>query len=506
MKHKNDFIALFSGVLFAVFYPPFKAGFLAYAGFLPLFYLMNAENGEKGFRLGYLWGFGFNVATLYWIIWATPPGGLASILFLPLYSGIFFYTFFYVFRKIRFKALIFFPFFWTAFEYLRSLGVIGFPWTSLAYTQTYYPELIQYSSYTSAYGVSFWMCWVNVLFYFLFKNVNNYKLVIRYGILIFAIILLPYLYGGYVINQENFINENRKIRVSMIQANIDPDVKWDEEFKNNNFSIYEELSYAAMKDNPELIIWPETAATEYIRLPQGTRYRRLIESIVDSTKTPLVTGTLDWKYVPDYDEYKYFNSAFYFKPGARVFEDYAKIKLVPFGERVPFEEYLPFLNKLEMGQGDFFPGTETKVFRISTKGDVKNNVKFSIGICFESIFPDLIRKFCHKRAEFIAIITNDCWFGRTSAPFQHAQISVFRAIENRTGIARNANTGVTMIIDPYGRTQKQTPIFKRRIVSGDVYLRNTETFYTRYGDVFSYVVLTFALMSFLEIACVIEKK
>ena len=506
MKRRNEFIAFSTGVLLALTYPPFKSGFIAYIGLIPLFYLMESERGRRGFRLGYLWGLGFNLAMLYWIIWATIPGGVAAVLFLPLYSAVLFYIIFYSYKKIGRKSLYIFPFFWTASEYLRSQGVLGFPWTSIAYTQTYYAPLIQYASITSAYGVSFWVCYLNVLFYFFFQNLHNTEKIIKYVIVIILVFTIPFIYGMLVIGKGEFLNENRKIKVSMIQANIDPDVKWDEKFKNSNFSTYEKLTFRAAKEKPDIIIWPETAATCYLRLPQAVKYRRWVESIVNKTETPLITGTLDYKYVPEINEYRAFNSAVYFEPGKRNFEDYAKIKLVPFGERVPFEEYLKFLKDIDMGQGDFYPGNEEKVFILPLKNAPRDNILFSVVICFESIFPDLFRKFCYNGAEFAIVITNDCWFGKTSAPFQHAQISIFRAIENRIGIARNANTGVSMIIDPYGRVNISTPIFKQRIITGKVYLRNNITFYTKYGDVFSYCVIMVSAMALIEIVFIVEMK
>jgi len=506
MKIRNDFIALSSGALLAITYPPFKFGFLACIGFLPLFYLMKTEKGCRGFRLGYFWGFGFNLTMLYWIIWSTIPGGISAVFFLPLYSGVFFYVMFYTYRKLGKKSVLLFPFFWTALEYVRSQGALGFPWTSLAHTQTYYPSLIQYSSFTGMYGVTFWVCWLNVLFYLLLRNLKNYKRLIYYTAVLCLIILIPFLYGHSLVEKGDYLNKDRKIKVSVIQANIDPDVKWDKNFRDMNFTTYEKLSMEAAQQNPSLFIWPETAATCYPRLPQYAYYRNWIDRIINETNIPLITGTLDYKFVPKSEEYRYFNSAFYFHPGKKEFEDYAKIKLVPIGERMPWEEYFPFLSKLDMGQANFYPGAEEKVFSIFNGDDQEEEIKFSIGICFESIFPDLIRIFCNNGAEFMVIITNDCWFGRTSAPFQHAQASVFRAIENRIGIARNANTGVSMIIDPYGRIQTQTPIFEERIMTGEVFLRNTTTFYTRYGDIFSYIIIMIALMALLEIIFIFEKK
>ena len=148
--------------------------------------------------------------------------------------------------------------------------------------------------------------------------------------------------------------------------------------------------------------------------------------------------------------------------------------------------------------GDFSQGKDFKVFNFLSENakttiessDVKEGIKFSAVICFESIFSDLVRNFCIKGAEFLIVITNDAWFGRSTAPYQHAQIAVFRAIENRIPIARCANTGVSMFIDQMGRITKQSKIFTESILVDKIFLRNKETFYTRYGEFFSYIITT----------------
>jgi len=159
-------------------------------------------------------------------------------------------------------------------------------------------------------------------------------------------------------------------------------------------------------------------------------------------------------------------------------QEYSKMHLVPFSERLPFQGVFPFLKGLNFGQADFSPGTEYSLFHIGEE-------KFAVLICFESIFPNLVREFARRDVGFLVNITNDAWFGKTSAPFQHARIAVFRAIENRLGIARCANTGVSMFVDPYGRVSGETAIYTRGISIGKVGSSQEKTFYSRYGDVFA---------------------
>jgi apolipoprotein N-acyltransferase len=185
-------------------------------------------------------------------------------------------------------------------------------------------------------------------------------------------------------------------------------------------------------------------------------------------------------------QYAYYNSAFLFKPNHSGFEIYDKINMVPFSERVPYREKLGFLNKIQLGQSDFTRGNSFTVFHLP-QGN------FGVLICFESVFPALVRKFVNRGADFLVNITNDAWFGKTSGPFQHAQASVFRAIENRITIARCANTGISMFVDPYGRTSQITPIGSRKIIMQNVTLQKGKTFYTKHGDWLAYLCLIVAL-------------
>ncbi len=177
--------------------------------------------------------------------------------------------------------------------------------------------------------------------------------------------------------------------------------------------------------------------------------------------------------------------------------------LVPFSEKIPYDQILHVSDKVQLGQSDFSNGEELTIFEV-TKG------KFATLICFESVYPALVRDFVNQDAEFLVNITNDAWFGKTHGPFQHAQIAVFRAIENRIAIARCANTGVSMFIDPYGRIKEATRIFVRTIVIDKISLKRTEktisdnkTFYAKHGDWFASLC---CLFSFLTIVIALLRK
>jgi len=496
-------LSLLTSALISLSFPPLKLGFFAYVGLIPFFYLLQDKNFKESVRWGYITGFFTNLGTLYWINWVTIPGAIAAILYLPVYFIV--YAVLHTFLRQHIKENYFYyclPFLWTGVEFLRSLGVLGFPWNSLAYSQTYYLSLIQYASYTSLFGVSFWIVTINVFILLIFKNASHYKRLVIYFMVLILLFLIPWIYGKLIIPDEDQGKEE-KIRVGIIQGNIDPYLKWDDAFQTKNLLIYQHLTQSLKNQNLDLIIWPETATPVYLR--DSITYLNVIYQITDNFRTSLITGTPDYQFLPDHT-YKAFNAAFLFTPGKKGFQVYRKTHLVPFGERVPFTETFPFLKdfleSLEMGEGDFSPGEDIVLFNVPTLqrddgSEITQAVyKIPVIICFESLFSNLVRQFVIKGADVLVIITNDAWFGPTSAPYHHAQAAVFRAIENRISIARCANTGVSMFIDAYGRISKETPIFERCVITNEMSLRKSTTFFTRYGHIFTISISLFNLIPF----------
>ncbi|UCE05178.1 MAG: hypothetical protein JSW07_16380 [bacterium] len=197
---QNLILSLLSSVLLSLSFPPMKLGFLAYMAIVPFFLLLEDKNYKGSIRWGFLTGLFMNIGTLYWISWVTVPGAIAAIIYLPIYLVI--YSFLHTFLRLKLGEKYIYlciPFLWTGIEYLRSLGVLGFPWSSLAYTQSYYLSLIQYVSFTSVYGVSFWVVTINVFVLLILKNFSNLKKVFIYFIILIFLLLIPWIYGSLVI-------------------------------------------------------------------------------------------------------------------------------------------------------------------------------------------------------------------------------------------------------------------------------------------------------------------
>lgn len=452
-------------------YPPLPFGLVIYFALVPLIFALENKELSNAFKIGYIFGLISNSILLFWIGWATAPGAVAAILLLCLYTALLTWLYALVHKKWGKASLFFLPFLWVAMEYVRSLTEFSFPWLNLAYTQTYYLKLIQYASVTGNYAVSFWIACLNVIVYLAIKNREK----VIWAISIFAIlIILPYIYGWLVMSEKIGKDD---IRIALLQGNIDPKVKWDEKFLDYNIQTFIDMSKEAAKEDVDLIVWPETAAPCY--LAYESIYMNEIQATSDSLNIPLLVGTNDYA-VTSKGRPVYYNSVFLFKPKSGYPQTYNKIHLVPFSEKIPYDEKFHISDKVQLGQSDFYSGESLTIFN-SSKG------KFATLICFESVYPALVRSFVKKGAEFLVNITNDAWFGKTHGPFQHARIAVFRAIENRISIARCANTGVSMFVDPFGRVSHATKIFVRATSVGSIPSKLKESFYTKHGDWFAQV-------------------
>jgi apolipoprotein N-acyltransferase len=273
------------------------------------------------------------------------------------------------------------------------------------------------------------------------------------------------------------------LKVGLVQGNIDQSIKWDESFQMETLKIYDNLSLRVSEEKPDLIIWPETATPFFFQ--DAKEFQPFILDIPKKTNAFLLFGSPSYKILKG--KVNHYNSAYLVSPAGELIGKYDKIHLVPFGEYVPMQDLLFFLGSLGEGIGDFKSGKE--IFNFSLPQG-----KLGVLICFEIIFPDLCRRFIKGGANFLVTITNDAWFGRTSAPYQHFSIATFRAVENRVFIVRAANTGITGFIDPKGKIINQGGIFTEEAMNGVIRLSSQKTFYTLYGDIFSWICSALAIL------------
>ena len=460
----------------------------AFAALLPLFSCLPRPTWN-GFRCGWVTGFVFSLYSLYWVAF-TQGGGpavVAGTLLMAAYIGLFYglagagiSTAVKAWPHAGWLAA---PPLWTGAEYLLSLGELGFPWLLLGSTQAVTVELIQYAEITGVYGVSFWAAAVNAVLW-LTLRASGLRPGMAGAAALLALFVGPWWYSTSVIAPDPAA---RGLRVGVVQNNLGLE-KWREGGLERSFTTLEQLSRAAAAQGPDLLVWPETAVPCRVRTREDCRSR--VEELVAELGVPVLTGASD----ADPRTREPYNAAFYFTAD-RPPQQYAKMHLVPFGERTPFMDHVPLLRDIDwtaltgdLGPAEFARGRERTLFE-HPRGD------FAVLICFESVFPDLVRRHVAAGADFLVVITNDSWFGRTAGPYQHAQLAVFRAVENRTAIARCATSGVSLFVDPYGRTSQSTPVFTEAHAVGDLAIGPRPTFYTRRGDLFARLVTAAAFLA-----------
>jgi apolipoprotein N-acyltransferase len=317
------------------------------------------------------------------------------------------------------------------------------------------------------------------------------------------LMILTFFYGYSVISQP--ITGNR-IKLSLVQGNIEQIKKWDRRYAREIMQIYADLTEEASKDQPSLIVWPETATPGAIN--QDFRLHMEVGNIAKKAGTYLLLGSAQHQKFAEKEKkrFRYLNSAFLIDPQPKLRKNqrYDKIRLFPFGEYLPFKDIIPWSYLNVPNTSEYAAGKEFTVFELP-------NFRFGVIICWENIFPELVRQFVRNGAEFMVNITNEAWFGKTAAPYQLLSMSVFRAVENRVFVVRCANTGISCIIDPYGRivdrikNEKGQDVFIRGVMSGWIIPLDPNTIYTRHGDIFVWVAI-FGTVVFLVVALFKRRK
>jgi len=495
-NRQKIFFSIVSGLLLTLAFP--KPGFfwLAFIAFIPFFFAIKNSNEKQSAVYGLIFGLTHFYSLLFWMLYTLKTYGFLPLwlcipilfllaFYLSLYTA-FFSWFIVKFSKNMILFFILTPSFWVCLELIRSYALTGFPWELLGYSQYQFLPLIQIADITGVYGISFLIMLVNtslfLLALFLRKNkwqghVVTPKTIINSLCVTTVLFLVSTVYGYYKINQVDKLSHVAESAVvSAIQGNIDQSVKWKKDRQVETVDKYSNLSLAASSNNPDLIVWPETAAPFYYLYNKELTYR--VTKGIQNTNTAHLIGSPSFERVGK--KFAFFNSAYVANAKGKVVDKYDKVHLVPFGEYVPLKKFLPFINKLTEQVGDFLPGKKGKTIK-------HKNLTLGIQICFEVVFPGLSREAVKNGANLIINMTNDAWFGKKSAPFQHFSMVVFRAVENRRAVARSANTGISGFIDPVGRQLSTTGLYIDAHISERLPLLKKMTFYTLYGDIFAFL-------------------
>jgi apolipoprotein N-acyltransferase len=493
---RNVFLVFLSSLLLVLSFPKFEYGVLAWVGLLPLLISIHDKSLRVGFFLSLVCGILFFLGIFYWILevqgYTLFHHGLLAI-YLGLYFGLFGFIFNFILKRMNIlTALLAAPFLWVSLEYLRSnLSFLALPLSLLGYSQYRYPIVIQIASLAGTYGVSFLIVLVNAALASLFIDIGRQKkpqssepwefqgrLALVTPATLFLI--LTFLYGYVTLIHPI---TGKKIKIGLAQGNIEQAKKWDTRYARHIMQTYSELTEQAASNQPSLIIWPETATPGAISFDPIVYAQ--IKDIANKFGTYLLLGSAQHQKFEGKGAkgIQYLNSAYLISPDPEVTKNqrYDKIRLFPFGEYLPFKEMIPWWLINVRDSGSYTAGNEFTIFRLPA-------FSFGVTICWENVFPDIVRQAVNRGAQFIVNITNEARFGRTAAPYQLAAVSVFRAVENRIFVIRCANTGVSCIIDPYGRItnrikdERGQDTFVRGILSEWVVPLESKTFFTRYGD------------------------
>ncbi len=521
--HKKYLILLgiSSAILLGLSFPPLQLGILACIGFVPFLILTDSINSfSRFFRYSYFTFFLFSLISLYWVGGFTHGkdpylmiAGAALFLWEPLVLSLPAFVYFFIKKSLNSKfSVITFPFIWITMEWLYALGELAFPWLHIGNSQTYQLDKIQFADITGVYGISFWILVINVLIYFLFKQIQSSSKIGKPSYYLTLCIASVYIMPSFYRVDENSFHtaKGKPINVGIIQPNIDPWNKWK---GANTFlgrwgqaQYYLKLIGQHINDSIDVAVLPESAIL--LNLPAYSQQMQEFKSDVDSLNISVITGYVRVQYyetgiAPPTSSlikgtnvrYDSFNSIMFVEPQSNEVQTYSKMRLVPFAERIPYADKVPFLiEPLRWGVGisNWGLAHDSTVFTSKKFGS-----KFLAMVCYESIFPEFVSKFVDNGAEFLVFTTNDSWWGNTSGARQHNQYSILRAIENRRWVVRCANGGISSFVDPMGRMYDQTEMYTEAFIKHQIEPLQEKTFYTKHGDWFARICASITGLIFL---------
>jgi apolipoprotein N-acyltransferase len=522
-------LALLSGVMLGLSFPPSSAGILASVGLVPLLLAIDrSPRTAISMRTCYLAMLVFHVITLNW------TGGYShgNDVYMMIAGAVtmVFHPFFYLLplgayllarrRMGEGAALAALPLLWVGYEYSHTLSEWSFPWLTLGHSQSYDLAAIQFVSVTGVFGLSLWLLILNVLAYRFVRPLLELgpargfaaaRGAIAGWLIVFV---LPHLHGWRVLEEDAVppgLPPGDSVTVGVVQSNLDPWEKWTSGGPlalNTYLHLTDSLLRVSRHEHPGIVFWPETALPYALLTPQNRFALDEVRLSLQKLDVSVLTGLPHAVYYRDSTEappsakrsdvtgerYDVYNAAAWFQPGTDTVRWYGKMKMVPFAERVPYADMFSWIDFLRwgVGIGGWQIGPDTTVFR-----DARTGARFSTVICYESVYPDFTASFVRRGAEFLSIITIDSWWGKMSGAYQHHRFAVFRAIETGRWIVRCALGGISCFIDPRGRVYDDTDLMTRAVLWRQIPLETSLTTYVRAGDILGPVTLIGGVTTFL---------
>ena len=436
-------------------------------------------SARRGFTLGLITGAVHYAGTVYWtsgtvatfggLSWfvAVPVAGLL-VLYMALYVGLSSAASAVMIQRFGVGGLLMAPLAWVATEYVRAHMFGGFPWIPLGNAVVTLLPIAQLASALGVYGLSWLLATLHALFALVAMTAGRQRLTA--GIASLGLIAGCSLWGSARVNHSRLTREGDVVTVGLIQGNIPQGDKWDPSQASSIFDRYLHMTREAAAKGAQFILWPESATPFFFDEDPLSAHE--VRRLVAETRTPLLFGTDE---VERGSPPRYYNSAFMLDGTGATAAVYRKMFLVPFGEYVPFGTLLTFVGPLVEAVSAFSPGQRVTMMPV-------HGHMVSTAICYEVVYPHLMRDGVRAGSELLTTITNDAWYGETSAPFQHFELAAMRAIEQGRYLARAANTGISGIVDPYGRVVTRTNLFETTTVIGEVRFIQEHTLYARIGD------------------------
>ncbi len=475
-----------TGLLLAASFPQFNQGYLAWVAFIPLLlFVFRAKSVAQALAGGFLAGILQLFPLLIWMPtvlagYGGLPEALAWIAYsltaamLACYPAAVCAAVKFLMKRCGESCFLLFPLVWAVSEYAQSVSPFGgFPWLLTGYSQSGWLGLIQVADLAGVYGISFLIASVNTAAAWPCLRKTRRPAVwaplVGAGIMVFGCLA----YGE--MSLRHWGKFRPAFQAAMLQGNLDIDD--DQQVLMDKF----QRGYVRMADSlgppaPDLLVLPESPSP--VSFENDPAYREMLESLAKRYSLGLVFNNISYRVVQGQE--RYFNSAYFLDAKGNLAGIYDKIHLVPFGEYIPLKKMFSFVETISKDVGSFAPGSD---YRIVHVGQYPANAI----ICFEAAFPGLVRRFVREGSRLIVNLTNDRWYGNSSAPYQHLAIARWRAIENRRYLLRAANSGITAVIEPTGKIQSPTGILKEAVCRGGFAFIADQTPYTRYGDVFIFL-------------------
>ena len=484
-KLKDVLLCCLSGGMLTAGFPLLQLPGITWLALVPMFFALRGKNRNQAFYLGYIVGLVHYLTTLYWIRnvihqYGNLPLVLAYLVlvllcgYLALYPACFALLANHLENHPRLWVWVL-PAGWVCLEWIRAYAVTGFPWANLGYTQSSFLHLIQVADITGVFGVSWLLVLANTC---IGRCLIERRL--HWNLLVFAACgALFVFYGSQRLQTIEQMQERADLwRVGVIQGNIDQAQKWDPAYQQETLKRYHELSLTAADSlpTPDLLVWPETATPFFYGFDRGLTQE--LQEIIREFGVPLLFGSPGVGMVAG--KPRLFNKAYLVDINGDLLGDYAKQHLVPFGEYVPLQKLLFFVHRLVEAAGDFAAGENQQPL-------VFKHHRLGVLICYEAIFPDLARSAVKNGATALFNLTNDAWFGNTSAPYQHLEMARWRAIEFRVPLVRCANTGISATFEASGRQKGLLPLNEAGFLISEVHPLQVQTFYAAWGDVFAWL-------------------